>query len=64
MRLTYRELGDRLGISPVGARFLTRCRLWKVEKGNDGRSQVLGLPDPGAVRADPGRIDPKAELTS
>jgi hypothetical protein len=40
-RLTYRELGDRLGISADGARFLARRRGWQATKGNDGRVRVL-----------------------
>jgi hypothetical protein len=41
LRLTYEELGARVGRSPEGARMLARRRRWRVEKGNDGKARVL-----------------------
>jgi hypothetical protein len=41
LRLTYRELARRLGLTPDGARFLTRRRMWPIENGNDGRKVII-----------------------
>jgi hypothetical protein len=41
LRLTYEELGERIGCSAEGARMLARRRRWRVEKGNDGKARVL-----------------------
>jgi transcriptional regulator with XRE-family HTH domain len=41
LRLTYRELARRLGLTPDGARFLARRRMWPIESGNDGRKVII-----------------------
>jgi hypothetical protein len=41
LRLTYEELGERIGRSAEGVRMLARRRRWRVEKGNDGKARVL-----------------------
>jgi chromosome segregation ATPase len=41
LRLTYDELGERIGRSVEAARGLARRRRWRIEKGNDGRTRVL-----------------------
>jgi hypothetical protein len=41
LRLTYRELARRLGLTPDGARFLARRRMWPIENGNDGRKVII-----------------------
>lgn len=41
LRLTYDELGERIGRSAEGARMLARRRRWRVEKGNDGKARVV-----------------------
>jgi hypothetical protein len=41
LRMTYEELGERIGRSPEGARMLARRRRWRVEKGNDGKARVV-----------------------
>jgi len=41
LRLTYEELGERIGRSAEGARMLARRRRWRVEKGNDGKARVV-----------------------
>jgi hypothetical protein len=40
VRLTYEELGERLGMSPHAARMRARRRRWPVAKGNDGKARV------------------------
>src|SRR4051794_1580438 len=44
LSLTYAELGERLGITPDGARLrakrMERQGRWRVSPGNDGRSRV------------------------
>jgi transcriptional regulator with XRE-family HTH domain len=41
LRLTYRELARRLGLTPDGARFLAKRRMWPIENGNDGRKVII-----------------------
>ena len=41
LRLTYRELAHRLGLTPDGARFLAKRRMWPIENGNDGRKVII-----------------------
>jgi hypothetical protein len=41
LRLTYEELGERIGRSAEGARMLARRRHWRIETGNDGKARVL-----------------------
>jgi hypothetical protein len=41
LRLTYRELANRLGLTPDGVRFLARRRMWPIENGNDSRKMVI-----------------------
>jgi hypothetical protein len=41
LRLTYRELAHRLGLTPDGARFLARRRMWPIENSNDGRKVII-----------------------
>lgn len=41
LRLTYSELGKRLGLTPDGARFLARRRMWSIENGNSGKKLVV-----------------------
>src|SRR4051794_2173969 len=41
LRLTYSELGSRLGLTPDGARFLARRRMWPIENGNNGRKLAI-----------------------
>jgi transcriptional regulator with XRE-family HTH domain len=41
LRLTYRELARRLGLTPDGARFLAKRRMWRIENGNDGRKVII-----------------------
>jgi hypothetical protein len=41
LRLTYEELGERIGRSAEGVRMLARRRRWRVEKGNDGKARVV-----------------------
>jgi hypothetical protein len=41
LRLTYAELGERIGKSPEGARMLARRRRWQIVRGNDGKAAVL-----------------------
>jgi hypothetical protein len=38
--LTYAELGERLGISPDGARTRAKRAGWRIIPGNDGRARV------------------------
>jgi hypothetical protein len=70
LRLTYEELGNRIGRSTEAARGLARRKRWRVEKGNDGKARVIvdegdltgWQPDvhPSIhpnVRMDDGRID-------
>jgi hypothetical protein len=40
LRLTYRELGERTGRTPEGARMLARNHHWRIERGNDGKARV------------------------
>jgi hypothetical protein len=40
VRLTYEELGERLGMSPHAARMRARRRRWPIAKGNDGKARV------------------------
>jgi len=74
LRLTYEELGARVGRSPEGARMLTRRRRWRVEKGNDGKARVLvdeadlvvrptGRP-PGQPVERPAETDRAEEITA
>jgi hypothetical protein len=53
IRLTYKELAERLGITPDPARLKARGR-WRVDKGNDGRSWVTVPLAELAPRAHPG----------
>jgi hypothetical protein len=39
-RLTYEELGERLGLTSAAARMLARRRRWPTSKGNDGKARV------------------------
>lgn len=41
LRLTYAELGERLGKTPEGARMLARRRRWQIVKGNDDKARVI-----------------------
>src|SRR4051812_27925655 len=41
LRFTYSELGKRLGLTPDGARFLARRRMWSIENGNSGKKLVV-----------------------
>ena len=41
LRLTYAELGERVGKSPEGARMLARRRRWQIVKGNDDKARVI-----------------------
>jgi hypothetical protein len=41
LRLTYSDLGSRLGLTPDGARFLARRRMWSIENGNSGKKLVV-----------------------
>ena len=41
LRLTYEELGNRIGRSTEAARGLARRKRWRVEKGNDGKARVI-----------------------
>ena len=43
LRLTYAELGDRLGISADGARTRAKRAGWPIEQGNDGKARVRVL---------------------
>lgn len=45
LRLSYRELGDRLGLTPDGARMLAGRREWPRVRGNDGRTKVTVTDD-------------------
>jgi hypothetical protein len=40
VRLTYEELGERLGLSLAAARMRVRRRRWPVTRGNDGKARV------------------------
>jgi hypothetical protein len=40
-QLTYRELAERLGLTPDGARNLARRRMWTVALGNDKLARVM-----------------------
>jgi hypothetical protein len=41
LRLTYDELGERIGRSAEAAPGLARRRRWRLEKGNDSRTRVI-----------------------
>jgi chromosome segregation ATPase len=41
LRLTYSELGKRLGLTPDGGRFRARRRMWSIENGNSGKKLVV-----------------------
>jgi hypothetical protein len=41
LRLTYAELGERIGKSAEGARMLARRRHWQIVEGNDKKKRVL-----------------------
>jgi hypothetical protein len=41
LRLTYDELGERIGRSAEAARGLARRRHWQTQKGNDGQVRVI-----------------------
>jgi hypothetical protein len=41
LRLTYAELGERIGKTPEGARMLARRRRWQIVEGNDKKKRVL-----------------------
>lgn len=40
LRLTYAELGERLGLAAEAARLRARRRRWPVSRGNDGKARV------------------------
>jgi hypothetical protein len=40
LRLTYKELAERTGRTPEGARMLARNHHWRIERGNDGKARV------------------------
>jgi hypothetical protein len=54
LRLSYRELAERIGLTPEGARMLARRRRWQIIKGNDGRALVL-VAEADLVARPPGR---------
>ena len=62
--LTYAELGERLGITPDGARLrakrMERQGRWRVGPGNDGRSRVW-LPADDLPEHPPERTPDQAE---
>jgi hypothetical protein len=41
LRLTYKALGERLGISMPAARIKAKRRGWSIHMGNDGRAYVM-----------------------
>jgi hypothetical protein len=41
VRLTYAQLGERIGMTPEAARMLARRRHWQITKGNDGKAVVV-----------------------
>src|SRR3954452_4252602 len=45
VRLSYRELAARLGMSPDAARIKARRRGWRVDIGNDGKATVTVQSD-------------------
>jgi hypothetical protein len=65
LRLTYEELGNRIGRSTEAARGLDRRQRWRVEKGNDGKARVIvdegdltgWQPDVHLVIHPAGRVD-------
>lgn len=54
LRLTYRELAERTGLTPEGARMLARRRHWQVIRGNDRRARVI-VDDADLVVRPPGQ---------
>jgi uncharacterized protein YhaN len=62
LRLTYEQLGERLGIDPAAARMRAKRRRWPMERTNDGRAVVLVPPDE-LEREPPPRLDGLDRLT-
>lgn len=54
LRLTYVQLAERTGLTPEGARMLTRRRHWQVARGNDGKAVVV-VDEADLVARPPGR---------
>jgi hypothetical protein len=61
LRLTYRELGERLGMSADGARMLTKRRMWPVEVGNDRLARVA--VSEGEIAAEAERLAERSDRT-
>jgi hypothetical protein len=56
VRLSYRELAERLGVKPESARKTAQRKRWKRDVANDGTARVHVpvelLPVPGDIRRD------------
>lgn len=63
VRLSYRELAERLGVKPESARKMAQRKRWRRDVANDGTARVHvpleALPVPGDIPPDvPGDVTP------
>jgi hypothetical protein len=59
--LTFAELGERLGVSPDGARMRAKRESWPVERGNDSRAPARVRVPADALPEHPPERRPKSE---